>query len=88
MELFQVSLKSVTCRLGALLRLIIFLHIFLCLDMLSERGIGGHGTPRQNRLQNAAVASQQAIKKTERGSYDCPVDAFFFQINLTLRQIA
>ena len=62
--LFQVSLKSVTCRLGVVLRLIIFSHIFLCLDMLSERGIGGHGTPRQNRLQNAAVVSQQAIKKT------------------------
>ena len=47
--------------------------------MLSKRGIGGHGTTRQNRLQNAAVASQQAIKKTERGLYDCPVDAFFFK---------
>ena len=68
--LFQVSLKSVTCRVGALLRLIIFSHIFLC--------FGGHGTPRKNLLLNAAVASQQAIKKTERGSYDCPVDAFFF----------
>ena len=79
MKLFQVSLKSVTCRVGALLRLIIFSHIFLCLDMLSERGIRRHGTPRQNRLQNAAAASQQAIKKTERGSYDCPVDAFFFK---------
>ena len=69
--LFQVSLKRVTCREGILLRLIIFSHIFLCLDMLSQRGIGGHGITRQNRLQNAAVASQQAIKKTERGSYDC-----------------
>ena len=49
--------------------------------MLWERGIGGHGTTRQNRFQNAAVASQQAIKKTERGSYDCPVDAFFFKSN-------
>ena len=47
--------------------------------MLSERGIGGHDTTRQNRLQNAAVASQQAIKKTDLGSYDCPVDAFFFK---------
>ena len=47
--------------------------------MLSERGIGGHGTIRQNRLQNAAAASQQAMKKIERGSYDCPVDAFFFK---------
>ena len=62
--LFQISLKSVTCRVGALLRLIKFSHIFLCLDMLSERGIGGHDTTRQNRLQNAAVASQKAIKKT------------------------
>ena len=47
--------------------------------MLSQRGIGGHGTPRRNRLQNSAVASQQVIKKTERGSYGCPVDAFFFK---------
>ena len=47
--------------------------------MLAEREIGGHGTPRQNCLQNAAVASQQAMKKTECGSYDCPVDAFFFK---------
>ena len=77
--LFQISLKSVTCRVGAVLRLIIFSHIFLCLDMFSKRGIGGHGTTRQNRLQNASIASQQAIKKTERGSYDCPVDAFFFK---------
>ena len=77
--LFQVSLKSVTCRVGALLCLIIFLHIFLPLDMLSEHGIGGYGTPRQNRLQNADVASQQVIKKTKRASYDCPVDAFFFK---------
>ena len=43
--LFQVSLKSVTCRVGAVLRLIIFSHIYLCLEMLLERGIGGHGTP-------------------------------------------
>ena len=77
--LFQLSLKSVTCRVGALLRLIFFSHIVLCLDMLSERGNGEHSTPRQIRLQNAAVASQQAIKKTKRGSYDCPVDAFFFK---------
>ena len=77
--LFQVSLKSVTCREGALLRLIIFSQIFLFLDMLSEREIGGHGSTRQNRLQNAAVASQQGIKKTERGSYDCPIGAFFFE---------
>ena len=47
--------------------------------MLSERGTGGHGTTRQNRLQNAVVASEQAIKKTKRGSYDCPVNAFFFK---------
>ena len=46
--------------------------------MLSKRGIGGHGTTRQSCLQNAAVASQQVIKKTERGSYNCPVDAFLF----------
>ena len=65
--------------MDAALHLIIFLHTLHCLDMLSERGIGGHGTTRQNRLQNAAVASKQAIKKTERGSYDCPVDAFFFK---------
>ena len=62
--LFQISLKSVTCRVGALLRLIIFSHIFLCLDILSECGTGGHDTTRQNRLQNAAVASQQVITKT------------------------
>ena len=30
--LFQVSLKSVTCRVGAVLHLIIFSHVFLCLD--------------------------------------------------------
>ena len=77
--LFQVSSKSVTCRVGAVLHLIIFSHIFLCLDMLSERGVGGHGTTRQKSLQNDAVASKQAIKKTKRGSYDCPVDAFFFK---------
>ena len=71
--LFQVLFKSVTCTIGAVLLLIIFSHIFLCLDMLSEHGNGGHGTTQQNRLQNAAVASKQAIKKTERGSYDCPV---------------
>ena len=47
--------------------------------MLSEREIRGHGTTRQNRSQNAAVASKQAIKKTKHGSYDCPVDAFFFK---------
>ena len=68
-----------TYRLGAVLRLIIFSHIFICLDILSEREIGGHGTTRQNNLRNAAVASKQAIKKTERGSYNCPVDAFFFE---------
>ena len=49
--LFQVSFKSVTSTMGAVLHLIIFLHIFLCLDMLSERGNGGHGTTQQNRLQ-------------------------------------
>ena len=47
--------------------------------MLSKRGIGEHGTTRQNRLQNAAVVSKQVIKKTERGSYNCPVYAFFFK---------
>ena len=72
--LFQVSFKSVTYKVGAVLHLITLSHTFLCLDMLSERGIGG-----QNSLQNAAVASKQAIKKTERGSIDCPVDAFFFK---------
>ena len=77
--LFQVSLKNVACRVSALLHLIIFSHIFLCEDMLTERRIGGHGNPRKNRLQNAAVARKQAMKKTERGSYDCPVDAFFFK---------
>ena len=46
---------------------------------MTERGFGGHGTTRQNRLQNADVASKQAIKKTERGLYNCPVDAFFFK---------
>ena len=44
------------------------------LDMLSELGIGGLGTIRPNRLQNAAVASKQVMKKTTRGSYDCAVD--------------
>ena len=77
--LFQASFKSMTCSMGAVLHLIIFSHIFLCLDMLSERGIGGHGTTQQNRLQNAAVASKQAIKKTERTSHDCPADAFSFK---------
>ena len=70
--LLQVSLKSVTCTVGAVLHLTIFLHIFLCFDMLSEQGIGGHG----NTQQNAVVASKQ---KTESGSYNCPVDAFFFK---------
>ena len=79
--LFQVSLKSVTCKVSAVLYLF-FSHTFLCLDMLTESGIGGHGTTGQNRLQNAAVASEQAIKKTERGSYGCPVDAFFFKPTL------
>ena len=65
--------------MGPVLHLIIFSHIFLSLDMMTERGFGGHGTTRQNRLQNADVASKQAIKKTERGLYNCPVDAFFFK---------
>ena len=30
--------------------------------MLSKRGIGGLGTTRQNRLQNAAVASKEERK--------------------------
>ena len=31
--------------------------------MLTERRIGGLGTTRENRLQNAAVASKQTILK-------------------------
>ena len=51
-----------------------FFTSFPLLDELSKRGIGGLGTIRQNRLENAAIPSKQAMKKTERDFYDCSTD--------------
>ena len=51
-----------------------FFTSFSLFDELSKRGIGGLGTIRQNRLENAAIPSKQAIKKTQMGSYDCSTD--------------
>ena len=51
-----------------------FFTSFPLLDDLSKRGIGGLGTIRKNRLENAAIPSKQAMKKTEKGFYDCSTD--------------
>ena len=51
-----------------------FFTPFPLLDELSKQGVGGLGTIRQNRTENAAIPSKQAMKKTERGSYDCSTD--------------
>ena len=59
---------------GSSVTLTIFLPLFPLLDELSKRGIGGLGTIRQNFLENAAIPSKQAMKKTERGFYDCSTD--------------
>ena len=42
----------------------------LFLDELSELRIGGFGTLRQNRLQNAPVLSKLLLKREDRGAYD------------------
>ena len=42
---------------------------FPLLDKLTEKGIGGLGTIRQNRLQNAPLKEEELVKR-ERGSYD------------------
>ena len=54
-----------------------FDNLFTSLTLLNEltkQGIGGLGTIRQNRLENAAVSLKKNMKKTESGTYDCAIN--------------